>query len=185
MWRHLLSAVLSVSLLFWSATAASAEAAPRPEIERVVRAFGAVELLQARFALHLKASKSPMNEDARKLQAFARRVVDAQPSDLSAPFMQAFSSQLSTREATEMADALESPMGAKIIRMSIDAFRYHGGDIIAAKNANPFSTEEKRQVLELGEMPGWKVYERLVQDNRFAGAMMDKLLALPMFDDLR
>ena len=84
-----------------------------------------------------------------------------------------------------MAEAFEAPMGHKIIYMSADSQRLYGGDILAARDANPLSIEERKQLRELNAMPGWKTYLQWMKNNSFSARLPQALLALPLLSDLR
>jgi hypothetical protein len=184
MHRHLCLFALIV-LVALTASASAQEPPQRPEVERFVRAFGAMEMFQARAAAYLKVAKAPTSPDAEKTRIFMERVVAAKPVDLLPAFVEAFSTALSPSEATEMAEALETPIGRKIIRISIEAYRVYGGDIIAARDANPLSSEERNQLNELGATPGWKTYRRISEDATTTRRIPGAILGLPLFSDLR
>ncbi|MCR8959780.1 hypothetical protein M0765_019155 [Variovorax sp. S2] len=179
--------LFALAIFFGSYVPAFAEdPTPRPEIERFVHAFGAVERFQARAAAYLKVAKRPpASVEAEQTHLFMERVAAAKPEELLPAFVDVLSAELSPTEATEMAEAFETPMGHKIIYMSADSQRLYGGDILAARDANPLSIEERKQLRELNAMPGWKTYLQWMKNNSFSARLPQALLALPLLSDLR
>lgn len=61
-----------------------------------------------------------MHGSALKTYVFMERVATAKQEELLAGLVEAFFTALSSQEATQVAEALETPMGRKLISMSID-----------------------------------------------------------------
>jgi hypothetical protein len=174
------------ALVFAAATfATAAEPSPQRDLERLVRAFGAIEMFQARASNYLKVARQAGTEDADKTRRFMERVANANPDDLMPAFVQSFGATLSPSEVTDMTVALETPIGRKLIRVSIEVFQLYAGDVIAARDANPLSAEERKQLKDLGDMPGWQIYRRTSQDTSLVRSFPVAVMALPLFSDLR
>lgn len=185
MHRYAVAVVLSWFAFFMGSHAFAKDAVPRPEVERLVRAFRSVEILQARASSYLVVASKPIDPESLKTYVFMERLVSAKPEDLFSAFVQGFSGFVSAQEAVQIAQALETPVGRKIIAMSVDIYRLYNGDVIAARDANPLSPDERKELDALGATPGWKAYQRLAQDAAFATHLTSAVLALPMFSDLR
>ena len=169
--------------LFSSVPAFAEDRVPRPEIERFAHAFGFVERFQARATAYLKVAKRPpASPEAEKTYLFMERIAAARSEELLPAFIDALGEELSPTEATEMAEAFETPIGHKIINMSAESQRLYGGDVIAARDANPLSSEEHKQFRELEAMPGWKRYVQWARGSKsFSTRFMQALLTLPSF----
>ena len=184
MHRYTISLLLFACAVLVTPRAIAQEPLHRAELERLVRVFGAIEMFQARAISYLRVAKRPPNHDTAKTYTFMERVVAAKQEELLPAFVKAFSI-VSSEEATQIAEALETPMGRKLIRMSIDVHLTYSGDIMAARDANPLSPEERVQFNELGATAGWRIYERLSKDPSFPERIAQAVLSLPMFLDLQ
>ena len=160
------------------------DSSAHPEVERFVRAVRMVDMFKVRASNYLRLTKSPTTEEAKAIRAFMNRVLILPHEDLM-PAMVGVLSKISPADALLAAEALETPIGRKIIEVTLKASEFYEGDMAAARDSNPFSEEERSAATKLGSSPGWHAYVRITEvkipDIQFA----ESFLALPQFADLR